>query len=66
MVYLYPKRDLRAFPGTIQGTDEYAVERFINHFKDCFYLVEGMIVTQFNNNSTRDMNFSVADSSILK
>jgi len=44
MVYLYPEKDLRAFPGTIRGTDDWdntykirtAVERSISHFKDSF------------------------------
>ena len=44
MVYTYPEKDLRAFPGTVRGTDEWAdtykvrcaVERSINHFKDSF------------------------------
>ena len=43
MVYVYPERDLRAFPGAIRGTMEWnktykirsTVERTINHFKDC-------------------------------
>lgn len=42
MVYIYPEKDLRAYPGTIRGTDEWnttykirtAVERDINHIKD--------------------------------
>ena len=42
MVYLYPEKDLRAYPGTIRGTDEWdntykirtAVERDIHHIKD--------------------------------
>jgi len=46
MVYLYPEKDLRAFPGTIRGTDQWdntykirtAVERSISHFKDSFCL----------------------------
>ena len=41
MVYIYPEKDLRAFPGTVRGTPEWddtykirtAVERSINHFK---------------------------------
>ena len=44
MVYTYPEKDLRAFPGAIRGTDEWnttykirsTVERSINHFKDSF------------------------------
>ena len=44
MFYVYPEKDLRAFPGTIRGTDEWdetykvrgAVEKSINHFKDSF------------------------------
>jgi len=46
MVYIYPEKDLRAFPGTIRGTTEWddtykirtAVERSISHFKDSFGL----------------------------
>ena len=46
MVYLYPEKDLRAYPGTLRGTDEWdntykirtTVERSINHFKDSFGL----------------------------
>jgi len=46
MVYLYPEKDLRAYPGTLRGTDEWnetykirtTVERSISHFKDSFCL----------------------------
>jgi len=46
MVYIYPEKDLRAFPGTIRGTSDWdntykvrtAVERSIGHFKDSFSL----------------------------
>ena len=42
MVYVYPEKDLRAYPGAIRGTDEWVktykirsvVEQSINHFKD--------------------------------
>ena len=42
MVYVYPEKDLRAYPGTIRGTEEWdstykirtAVERDINHIKE--------------------------------
>ena len=42
MVYIYPEKNLRAYPGTIRGTEEWdntykirtAVERDINHIKD--------------------------------
>ena len=42
MVYIYPEKDLRAYPGAIRGTEEWdntykirtAVERDINHIKD--------------------------------
>jgi hypothetical protein len=42
MVYVYPEKDLRAFPGTVRGTEEWdktykvrtVEERTINHFKD--------------------------------
>lgn len=46
MVYIYPKKNLRAYPGVIRGTEEWdnthkigtAVERDINHIKDNFCL----------------------------
>ena len=46
MVYLYPEKDLRAYPGTLHGTEAWndtykirtTVERSINHFKDSFGL----------------------------
>ncbi|NBH29201.1 transposase [Lachnospiraceae bacterium] len=46
MVYIYPEKDLRTYPGTLRGTAEWAavykvrtaVERSINHFKDSFGL----------------------------
>lgn len=42
MIYVYPEKDLRAYPGTIRGTEEWnntykirtAVERDINHIKE--------------------------------
>lgn len=42
MIYVYPEKDLRAYPGVIRGTEEWdetykirtAVERNINHIKD--------------------------------
>ena len=42
MVYIYPEKDLRAYPGAIRGTEEWnntykirtTVERDINHIKD--------------------------------
>ncbi len=42
MSYVYPEKDLRAYPGTIRGTEEWdntykirtAVERDINHIKE--------------------------------
>jgi len=42
MVYMYPEKDLRAFPGAVRGTAEWdatykircTVERSINHFKE--------------------------------
>ena len=42
MVYIYPEKDLRAYPGTLRGTEEWdntykirtAVERDINHIKE--------------------------------
>ena len=44
MFYIYPEKNLRAYPGTIRGTEEWAktykirvnVEKAINHFKDSF------------------------------
>lgn len=44
MYYIYPEKNLRAYPGTIRGTEEWAstykirvnVEKSINHFKDSF------------------------------
>lgn len=44
MVYIYPEKDLRAYPGAVRGTDDWnehykirtAVERSISHFKDSF------------------------------
>lgn len=46
MIYIYPEKDLRAYPGTIRNTDEWNsiyktrtyVERSIHHFKDSFCL----------------------------
>ena len=46
MVYIYPKKNLRAYPGVIRGAEEWdntykirtAVERDINHIKDSFCL----------------------------
>jgi len=48
MVYIYPEKDLRAFPGAIRGTPEWdstykirsTVERTINHFKDSLCLAD--------------------------
>ncbi len=42
MVYIYPEKDLRAYPGVIRGTKEWddtykirtVVERDINHIKE--------------------------------
>lgn len=44
MFYIYPEKDLRAYPGTLRGTDIWqetykirsVVEQSINHFKDSF------------------------------
>ena len=44
MVYVYPEKNLRAYPGTARGTNEWDstykirvnVEKAINHFKDSF------------------------------
>ena len=46
MVYIYPEKNLRAYPGTIRGTEEWVntykirtvVERDINHIKDTLCL----------------------------
>ena len=46
MIYVYPGKDLRAYPGSIRGTPDWdntykirtAVERSIGHFKDSFGL----------------------------
>jgi hypothetical protein len=46
MVHIYPEKDLRAYPGTVRGTQEWTdtykiravVEKGINHFKDSFCL----------------------------
>lgn len=44
MIYIYPEKNLRAYPGTARGTEEWDstckvrvnVEKTINHFKDSF------------------------------
>lgn len=44
MIYIYPEKNLRAYPGTLRGTEEWDstykirgnVEKSINHFKDSF------------------------------
>lgn len=44
MFYVYPEKNLRAYPGTVRGTDDWnetyktrgVVERSIHHFKDSF------------------------------
>lgn len=46
MFYIYPEKNLRAYPGTVRDSQEWAstykvravVEKSINHFKDCFCL----------------------------
>ena len=46
MVYIYPEKNLRMYPGTLRGTAEWddtyktrtTVERSINHIKDSFGL----------------------------
>ena len=46
MVYIYPEKDLRAFPGTVRGTAEWeqtykirvVAEKSINHFKHSFFV----------------------------
>lgn len=48
MVYLYPEKNLRAYPGTLRGTEEWdntykirvAVEKTINHYNDSYCLAE--------------------------
>lgn len=47
MVYVYPEKDIRAYPGDIRGTNDWietyktraVVEQTINHFKDSFSVV---------------------------
>ena len=42
MVYVYPEKNLRAYPGTVRNTEEWntvyklrpVIEQSINHFKD--------------------------------
>ena len=44
MFYIYPEKDLRAYPGVLRGTDEWeqtykirsVIEQSINHFKASF------------------------------
>ena len=44
MTYVYPEKNLRAYPGTIRGTDDWnqtykirgVIEQTINHFKDIY------------------------------
>ena len=40
MIYVYPEKNLRAYPGVERGSKEYKirvnVEKSINHFKDSF------------------------------
>jgi len=46
MVYIYPEKNLRAYPGVIRGTDKWistykirsVFEKDINHFKDSYCL----------------------------
>jgi len=46
MVYVYPEKNLRLYPGVVRGTQEWdstykirtSVERSINHIKDSFCL----------------------------
>jgi hypothetical protein len=48
MIYLYPEKNLRAYPGTLRGTEEWDstykiranVEKTINHFKDSYCLAD--------------------------
>ena len=48
MIYIYPEKDFRAYPGVLRGTEEWdntykirtAVERDINHIKDNLCLAE--------------------------
>ncbi len=48
MIYVYPEKDLRAYPGTVRGTEEWdriykvrtSVEKTINHFKDSHCLAD--------------------------
>ena len=60
MFYIYPEKNLRTYPGTLRGTDEWdsnykirtTVERSINHIKDSFCL---------GNRKTRDQRTLHAD-----
>lgn len=46
MLYIYPEKNLRAYPGVLRGTDEWdntykirtTVERSLNHIKESFGL----------------------------
>ena len=49
MIYIYPEKNLRAYPGTIRDTEEWGttynkirvnVKKSINHFKDSFCLAK--------------------------
>ena len=48
MIYIYPEKNLRAYPGTVRDTEEWDatykirvnVEKSINHFKDSFCLAK--------------------------
>ncbi|MBP3459696.1 MAG: transposase [Lachnospiraceae bacterium] len=48
MIYIYPEQNLRAYPGTVRGTEEWDstykirvnVEKSINHFKDSFCVAD--------------------------
>ena len=48
MIYTYPDKNLRAYPGTVRGTEEWdntykvraSVEKTINHFKDSYCLAD--------------------------
>ena len=69
MIYVYPERNLRLYPGAIRRTDNWdttykirtAVERSINHFKESFCVSE----CKTRNASTLHADLLLADISRL-
>ncbi len=48
MVYVYPEKDLRAYPGTIRGTEEYLNFFQLRSMKlTCLYLITFLIAIFF-------------------